>query len=82
MLAFWLKQVSNILEIRNSIASMGIEMATLAEVLRALDGGIDGNFAASLAGLALAAAAFYSPTAQKIATEGQEKLEIKEDLLQ
>lgn len=57
-------------------------MATLAEVLRALDGGTDGNFAASLAGLALAAAAFYSPTAQKIATEGQEKLEIKEDLLQ
>lgn len=56
-------------------------MASLAGVLNALDGGIDGNFAATLAGLALAAAAFYAPVAERIATESQRELHDKEAFL-
>lgn len=50
-------------------------MAIISEVLTLIDNGIDPGFVASLAGLSLAAAAFYAPTAANIIKENSPELE-------
>ena len=49
-------------------------MASLNELIALIDQGIDTNFAASLAGLSLAAAAFFAPAAKSILDEENPKI--------
>jgi len=53
-------------------------MSTYSNLISLLDNGVDGAFAATLAGLALAAAAFYAPTADNILQNARTKLKEKE----
>lgn len=49
-------------------------MAAIIEVLALVDQGVDGAFAATVAGLSLAAAAFFAPSAKEFITEAQDQL--------
>lgn len=49
-------------------------MATVTEIINLIDQGVDPAFAASLAGLSLAAAAFFSSTADRIIKDASVKI--------